>query len=59
MWYVDVLLSYVECLVEIGILVFDVVVYVDKVRECVGLFKLKDSWWKDCLSLKEVFIKCF
>jgi hypothetical protein len=57
MRYADILLNYAECIAENNGSLADAASYVDKVRTRVGLAKLADSKWKDCLNSKEAFMK--
>lgn len=57
MRYADILLNYAECIAESNGSLSDAASYVDKVRTRVGLAKLADSQWKDCLNSKEAFMK--
>ena len=55
--YADILLNYAECIAETGGSITDAAGYVDQVRERVGLHKLSESIYADCLSSRETFLK--
>lgn len=57
MRYADILMNYAECIIETGGTASDAVVYLNKVRERVGLSKLENSIFASAMNSPEAFMK--